>query len=330
MKSSAVAQMMTSFRFTVSVKMGPDRGKSYQLLPPKVTIGRDTGNDIVLSDLKVSRNQAYIEFRNDGVVIVDLSSRAALIVNGEAVSEAHLHNGDRIRIGETELLFRMDTVGVPANVPKGAAPHLAMAQPYRLGGAADPTPQPSRRSSADNGRLRFYIIVLGLGGLFAWLMMGETVLQKKDNSLRTIEEIEAEIKGSEQRQEQFVRQRKFGNESEKRRYEEAQSHYLQGFRDFQKGNYSRAIKSFETSRAIDPSHDLAKRYYTLALRARDEFVVSHILEGKKYRERLMYNRCASSLNAAIKALGENASMDIKGKEAMALKNECETLQEGRF
>lgn len=328
MTSPARAGQMTSFRFTLSVKAGPDRGQSYQLLPPKVTIGRDTGNDIVLSDPKVSRHHATIEFRYNGVFITDHSGRGTMQINGVPITETSVENGDQITMGQTDLVYRMDTVALGAAAPRGLAPHLAASAP-RFGGAADPNPQP-RRNNNDSGRIRFYIMVLVVGGLFAWLMMDQTVRQKKDNSLRTIEEIEAEIKGSEERQELVARQRQFANDGEKRRYEEAQTHYLQGFRDFQKGNYSRAIKSFETSRAIDPTHELSKRYYTLAVRARDEFVVAHILEGKKYKERLMYGRCASSLNSALKALGESAFTDIKGKEALALMKECEILAEGRF
>ena len=336
MKSSAaLAQVMTSFRYTLTVKAGPDRGRSYQLLPPKVTIGRDNGNDIVLNDPKVSRTQATIEFHSNHISIIDHSSHGSLSINDLPVDNTHLSNGDVIQIGETVLVFRMDTMASPpaiaGNLNRGLTPPAADPYKYKLGGAADPSAgRPSRRSSADNGRLRFYIMVLFIGGLLAWLLMDSPKKDKPDTSLRSLEEIEAEIKGSEDRKQVFQRGRQFANESEKRRYEEAQSHYLQGFRDYQKGNYARAMKSFETARAIDPTHDLSKRYYTLAARARDEFVVRHILEGKKYKERLMYSRCISSLNMALKALGENAASDIKGKEAIAIRDECETLQEGRF
>ena len=124
--------------------------------------------------------------------------------------------------------------------------------------------------------------------------------------------------------------RQFKSEEERRRYEEAQAHYLMGFRDFQKGNYSRAMKSFETARAIDPNHEMAKRYYSLSARQRDEFVARHLLEGRRYKEKNMYTRCVSSLDKALKALGETSDQDLKVKEAKALRNECDALTKERF
>ena len=61
----------TGFKFTISVRSGPDAGAVYQLLPPRVTIGRDpSSNNVVVNDPKVSRNAAIIEFSPQDISIL--------------------------------------------------------------------------------------------------------------------------------------------------------------------------------------------------------------------------------------------------------------------
>lgn len=174
----------------------------------------------------------------------------------------------------------------------------------------------------------FYLVVLGVGGLFTWLMTSETAV-KKETGIRTSGQVETEIRDSEERQGLLSKKREFKSQEERTRFEEANGHYLQGFRDYQKGNFARALRSFETARAIDPNHEMATRYYQLSIRKRDELIARHLLDGRRYKEKNMYSRCVSSMNAALKNLGDvNTQQDLKAKEAETLRNECEALMKG--
>lgn len=73
----------------------------------RVTIGR-VGCDLVLPDAKVSKRHAVISPTPDGFVINDLQSTNGTFVNGDPVVLPHLlEHLDRIRLGDTELTFRL-------------------------------------------------------------------------------------------------------------------------------------------------------------------------------------------------------------------------------
>jgi DNA-binding NtrC family response regulator len=70
-----------------------------------LTLGRESGNHIVLTDEYASARHARIERRPDGFLLRDLRSRNGTFVNGTRIFEALLNDGDRVRIGETDLNF---------------------------------------------------------------------------------------------------------------------------------------------------------------------------------------------------------------------------------
>ena len=75
----------------------------------EVTIGRSPGCTIPLEhDFLVSRHHAIIRYRDTGYVIIDLGSSNGITVNNEQITtECPLHEGDRIRIGDSEIIYSM-------------------------------------------------------------------------------------------------------------------------------------------------------------------------------------------------------------------------------
>lgn len=71
-----------------------------------VVIGRDEQCDLVLDDPMVSSRHAELEMRDGTLVIRDKGSTNQTIVNGEAVTEAALADGDRVLIGNSHLEVR--------------------------------------------------------------------------------------------------------------------------------------------------------------------------------------------------------------------------------
>jgi serine phosphatase RsbU (regulator of sigma subunit) len=63
------------------------------------TIGRQSGNSLVLRDNRTSRNHSRIIFENGNYVVEDLNSRHGTWVNGKQVARHVLHNSDRIEFG---------------------------------------------------------------------------------------------------------------------------------------------------------------------------------------------------------------------------------------
>ena len=70
-----------------------------------LTIGRSLKNNLAIPDEIMSREHAVIKKTCDGFVIEDLSSHNGILVNSENVQNRILRHGDRIRIGQTDLLF---------------------------------------------------------------------------------------------------------------------------------------------------------------------------------------------------------------------------------
>jgi two-component system NtrC family sensor kinase len=90
---------------TFFVMQGRDKGKRFDLRSPSLTIGRDGSNRIQLNDSEVSRRHAEIRRGPEGLQLIDLGSSNGTFVNTERTAERLLHNGDRVQIGRTLLLF---------------------------------------------------------------------------------------------------------------------------------------------------------------------------------------------------------------------------------
>ena len=85
-------------------------GKRFRLLANVESLGRDPANSIALKDdPKISRAHAEIRLRDTQRVLVDLDSRNGTRVNDRRVSLHPLRDGDRIRLGDTLLIFRSDS-----------------------------------------------------------------------------------------------------------------------------------------------------------------------------------------------------------------------------
>ena len=87
--------------------MGPLASHSVDLSSDVTTIGSVAGNTIVLADPAVSRKHAGIRRGQDGLYeLADLGSTNGIYVNGHRVPKKTLQEGDVIRVGNSELIFR--------------------------------------------------------------------------------------------------------------------------------------------------------------------------------------------------------------------------------
>jgi pSer/pThr/pTyr-binding forkhead associated (FHA) protein len=68
-------------------------------------IGRRAGADIVLDDSTVSRRHALVLDRGGRPVIADDRSLNGVYVNGRRVSEAPLHHGDQVQLGNRVMRY---------------------------------------------------------------------------------------------------------------------------------------------------------------------------------------------------------------------------------
>jgi len=84
---------------------GPLEGRELALRAGRTRIGALPENDVAIPAPSVSRTHAEIRSEGDQWVIVDLDSTNGTRVNGAPIRSAPLRSGDRIRLGEVEVLF---------------------------------------------------------------------------------------------------------------------------------------------------------------------------------------------------------------------------------
>ena len=80
--------------------------RTYDLAGTHITMGRETGNDIVVQDINASRKHAELRLNAQGIwVITDLGSMNGTLVNGISVASQPLYPGDTVTIGKTNFEF---------------------------------------------------------------------------------------------------------------------------------------------------------------------------------------------------------------------------------
>jgi pSer/pThr/pTyr-binding forkhead associated (FHA) protein len=89
---------------------GPAQGSVFDVVEAGATLGRLPDNSICLTDGRLSRHHARIDFRDGGYWLSDLASQNGTLVNDRPLTEAHrLQAGDSIELGTTRLTVMLDS-----------------------------------------------------------------------------------------------------------------------------------------------------------------------------------------------------------------------------
>jgi signal transduction histidine kinase len=84
---------------------GADEGKQFDLTEERMGAGRDATNRIRLHDTEVSRRHAEFVRAADGYRLLDVGSANGTFVNNQSIRDVLLQPGDRIQIGQTQLVY---------------------------------------------------------------------------------------------------------------------------------------------------------------------------------------------------------------------------------
>jgi len=88
--------------------VGPLAGQTVPLRDEVTTIGSVAGNTVVLSDPAVSRKHIGIRRVGERYELADLGSTNGVYVNGHRMAKKLLDPGDIMRVGNTEIVFRVE------------------------------------------------------------------------------------------------------------------------------------------------------------------------------------------------------------------------------
>ena len=104
-----IVVMDVPVKYNLEAGRGPEAGKQWVFSQRAVNIGRAEGNDIVLSDMTVSKNHCRIIQRGSDTIVENKSQSNKTCINGRSAHESKLVHGDLIQLGNTELRFtRLD------------------------------------------------------------------------------------------------------------------------------------------------------------------------------------------------------------------------------
>ena len=79
--------------------------KEVPLTQERTTVGRRPYNDVVIDNLAVSREHAVFVMTGDDVQVYDLGSTNGTYVNGKAIKQQSLRNGDTVEMGKYKIRF---------------------------------------------------------------------------------------------------------------------------------------------------------------------------------------------------------------------------------
>ena len=98
---------------------GKEKDRDWDLIHPRIVIGRDSVCDVVINDMKLSRIHSEIIFEDDAYIYHDKESRNGSYINNNRVSRQILISGDQIRIGDTIFKVLQDDLSTSFKWQKG-------------------------------------------------------------------------------------------------------------------------------------------------------------------------------------------------------------------
>jgi len=84
-------------------------GTRHEVKQQRALLGRSRECDIQLSDANVSRRHAELRQEGASYWIIDLGSTNGIEVNGKRVKRAKLRDGDKVRLGSTDVVFSRES-----------------------------------------------------------------------------------------------------------------------------------------------------------------------------------------------------------------------------
>lgn len=311
------------------------------------TIGRSPDCQfVIVNDPKCSRRHANVDCDADGCEITSLNPENMVAVNGSPMQKARLQDGDVVTIGSTQIQFNTTSLPDESSARRlsvvtpepSATPqtHYRPPQTYAPPMPATygaPYPQQyrarsrsSRRPAPSSGSKRLYLYS-GLALLFLMIYLGGGAKKKDTLKIRTEQQIQADIAAANKLQESAMNDNahRFDRSVTSR---EAQENFVRGFRDYRKGQFERALGSFQTCLALEPTHVLCNHYVRLAQRRFEELIQYNMVLGRQYRDQNQFRACRSAFGNAMAMIKDVSS--ITYREAKANYDACNAMEEGRF
>jgi hypothetical protein len=106
-KATLPVQQQPSLAGLLTILEGLDSGIKIDITIGRINIGRRETNELPLSDMNTSRLHAYLVYETGSHVLHDAKSLNGTYVNGHRITRKKLQTGDRIKVGNTIILYEV-------------------------------------------------------------------------------------------------------------------------------------------------------------------------------------------------------------------------------
>ena len=275
---------------------GSHKGKQFRLLGKQIVIGKQNDCDVILKgNKKCSPRHACIEPSQDHHIIRTLDPANPVLINNKPVDRHILSSGDKIVIGDMLFQFR-EKVPVSSAGPPG----------FQKGKKRKKSPPASR------------VLLMGLMALLVVLILLPEDKKEEDNviDVRTEREIENEVEALQKMSEEEQKTSNLPPEEL-----EARVAFIKGFRDYRKGYYDRALKSFKHCVTLNNTYEICRSYVRQAQTQVNRIIQRKMLLGKNYQQNKQYEACKATFQS-VEIMVQNTSSPVY-KEALENRKLCE-------
>ncbi|MBM3892304.1 MAG: FHA domain-containing protein, partial [Verrucomicrobia bacterium] len=115
--SCRCARSETTAMPTLHIVSGPLKGQQIELTGERFVVGRAPDCALVLDTPQASRNHACFYVADGRWRLQDLGSVNGTVLNGRKIQDSDLHPGDKVKVGDCEMIFQDAEAAVMTAVP---------------------------------------------------------------------------------------------------------------------------------------------------------------------------------------------------------------------
>lgn len=301
---NTVVQSNNDKKFFVKITKGFEQGAVFQMSSNEVLIGRDPSNHIQLkNDSKISRHHVRLLYKNSKYIIQDITKNNFIIVNGIKLKQAELKNNDVLQIGDHILQY------VETDPAKNA-------QKFN----------PNTPVKNNNTRYILYAIILFGLGYYLTTPPQQKAVKKLENfeteskSERRIDSLDESIEALDKKFKESMYYSENG--------QNANSIYIQGKRDFDRGQFFYARDAFSAVLSLEPKHAEARRMLRLSNQYADDLLERQFKDGLANKDVGRYDICISAMKNIMNMTNNPSSP--RYLEAKKIATECNLLKKGNL
>lgn len=260
-----------------------ERGVKIRLSGEFIRLGRAEDNSIIVNDASVSRYHLNLYIKEGALIVEDAGSKTGFFVNGVAQrNPVSLRNGDLLKVGTQNYSVFI------AEVEKEASPNKDI-----------PRPDLEPDTGASKAQKKRRLLLAGVAAVFIaiFAMPGEEAAPPQVQDLvLNAEAIEHTLDSST-------------NMADKLRHKsrgeiESEGKFNEGLREYNNGNYVRAINRFEEALTQNPSMEEASDYLQFSQARLKIQITNFMQDGQRSFAVLQFARSKAQFMNVLSILSE--------------------------